>query len=123
MSETAVLHVLGALNAVLGVLAPSDPIYQVKVEQRTQNKIEIGVIWQGGGRFSLSLFDCERSQPEIIQRLFDEIQDVLADSLIARGEARPCCNGHAHPRRLVNTDGQLWWECPAEGLRTPAFRC
>jgi hypothetical protein len=122
MPENTILQVLSGLRAVLGVLAPSDDISRLRIEQRTNIEIEIEIAWQAGGRFNMSLFEGEWSHSEIIRRLFDEMQDILADSPIARGEARPRCNGHSHPRRLISEDGELWWECPTEGARTPAFR-
>jgi hypothetical protein len=115
------LLVLSGLNAVLGVLAPDDPIDEIAIKQRTEDEVEVYISWQAGGIFNQSLFRGEWSAAEIIYRLFGEMQDYLADSDMAWGEARPSCPGHTHPRGLVREGTRLRWECRANGIGPLAF--
>jgi len=115
------LLVLSGLNAVLRVLAPDDPIDDIAIKQRTGEEIEVHVTWHAGGRFNLSLFRGEWSAAEIIYRLFGEMQDSLADSDMAWGEARPPCPSHTHPRNLAREGTRLRWNCPTNGVGPPAF--
>jgi hypothetical protein len=115
------LLALSGLNAVLRVLAPDDRIDDIGIEQRTNDEIEIHVTWRAEGVFTQSLFRGEWSAAEIIYRLFGEMQDYLADSDMAWGQARPPCPGHSHPRGLVREGKKLRWNCPADGIGPHAF--
>jgi hypothetical protein len=122
LSDNVMLVVLSALNAVLRVLTPDDPIDEIIIEQRTREEVEVRVAWHAGVRFSLPLSRGEWSTVEVIYRLFGEMQDYLADSAMAFGEARPPCPGHTHPRNIVLESGaMLRWKCPTEGIGPPAF--
>lgn len=122
LSDNVMLVVLSGLNAVLRVLAPDDPIDEVVIEQRSGEEIEVRVEWHAGVRFSLPLSRGNWSAAEVIYRLFGEMQDYIADSAMAFGEARPPCPGHSHPRNLVLESGAvLRWKCPKEGIGPYAF--
>jgi hypothetical protein len=115
------LLVLSGLNAVLRVLAPDDPIDDIAIEQRTKDEVEVHVTWHAGGIFNQSLFRGEWSAAEIIYRVFGEMQDYLAESDMAWGQARPPCPGHDHPRSLAREGTGLRWMCPTNGLGSRAF--
>jgi hypothetical protein len=115
------LLTLAGLDAVLHVLAPDDAVDDLAIEQRTGDEIEVLVTWHAGDSFHLSLFRGGWSIAEIIYRLSGEMQDYLADSDMAWGQARPPCPGHNHPRSLVREGSGLRWMCPTSGLGPRAF--
>src|ERR1700730_6304221 len=121
LSDNVMLLVLSGLNAVLRVLAPDDLIDDIAINQRTQDEVEIHVTWHAEFIFNQSLFRGEWSAAEIRYRIFTEMQDYLADSEMAWGEARPPCPGHTHPRNLVRDGTKLRWNCPTNGIGPLAF--
>jgi len=120
--RSLILIVTASLIAVTSVLVPEGEVEEVSVWRRTKTEIGARVQWPGPNVFELYLDDATWPAAEVIAQLFDQMQDVLADSEMTWGEARPpCLPGHAHPRNLARTGTGLEWSCPARGTRWPAF--
>lgn len=58
--------------------------------------------------------------PGLVARVAEILQEDLAESEVAWGEARPPCPYHPHPARPVVRDGNAWWIC--ERLNEPLYR-
>ena len=121
MLTNKTLFILAVLSSVLPILAPNEVIDTVMIETQGADRVAVNVSWQAGAIFSLNLLEGDNSAPAIIYRIFSEMQDFLADSEMAWGQARPQCPGHNHPRNLAYENGTMWWECPESKARTPEF--
>ncbi len=70
----------------------------------------------GGGNFvSRGL-----SGPGLVAWVAEVLQEDLAETDVAWGQARPPCPHHPHPARPAVRDGDAWWIC--ERLREPLYR-
>lgn len=49
--------------------------------------------------------------PQLLILVADILQEDLAETAVAWGEARPPCPHHPHPARPVERDGEAWWIC------------
>ena len=50
----------------------------------------------------------------------DILQESLAETSVAWGQARPPCPSHSHPAAPVLRDREAWWVC--RSARTPLYR-
>jgi hypothetical protein len=60
------------------------------------------------------------SQPDVLVVIADILQEDLAETGVAWGQARPPCPHHPHPARPAVHDGQAWWMCPRDTI--PLYR-
>ncbi len=58
--------------------------------------------------------------PGLVARVAEILQEDLAETEVAWGQARPPCPYHPHPARPVVRDGEAWWIC--ERLNKPLYR-
>lgn len=58
--------------------------------------------------------------PPLLVWLAEVLQEDLAETQIAWGQARPPCPYHPHPVRPVLRDGGAWWVCAR--LSEPLYR-
>ena len=70
----------------------------------------------GGGNF----IPRGLTEPGLLARVAEILQEDLAETEIAWGQARPPCPYHPHPARPVVRDGEAWWIC--ERLSEPLYR-
>jgi hypothetical protein len=49
--------------------------------------------------------------PELLVRVADILQEDLAETAVAWGQARPPCPHHPHPARPAVRHGEAWWVC------------
>ena len=62
----------------------------------------------GGGNF----IPRPLTGPRLLVRVADILQEDLAETKQAWGQARPPCPYHPHPAAPVLRDGEAWWICP-----------
>ncbi|MGH2884505.1 MAG: hypothetical protein ACRDPA_17710 [Solirubrobacteraceae bacterium] len=58
--------------------------------------------------------------PGLVAWVAEILQEDLAETEVAWGQARPPCPYHPHPARPVVRDGEAWWIC--ERLNEPLYR-
>lgn len=58
--------------------------------------------------------------PELLIWVAEILQEDLAETEVAWGQARPPCPLHPHPARAVVRDGEAWWIC--ERNNEPLYR-
>ena len=58
--------------------------------------------------------------PELVAWVAEILQEDLAETEVAWGQARPPCAYHPHPARPAVRDGEAWWVC--ERLDEPLYR-
>ena len=58
--------------------------------------------------------------PGLVARVAEILQEDLAETEVAWGQARPPCPYHPHPARPTVSDGNPWWIC--ERLNEPLYR-
>lgn len=58
--------------------------------------------------------------PELVAWVAEILQEDLAESEVAWGQARPPCPYHLHAARPIVRDGEAWWVC--ERLDEPLYR-
>jgi hypothetical protein len=58
--------------------------------------------------------------PELLVLVADILQEDLAETAIAWGEARPPCPDHPHPAQPAMHSGEAWWICRSENR--PLYR-
>jgi hypothetical protein len=58
--------------------------------------------------------------PDLLVLIADILQEDLAETGVAWGQARPPCPNHPHPARPMVHDAQAWWTCPRD--MTPIYR-
>ena len=58
--------------------------------------------------------------PELVAWVAEILQEDLAETEVAWGQARPPCPDHPHPARPVVREGEAWWVC--ERLSDPLYR-
>ena len=60
------------------------------------------------------------SGPVLMAWVAEILQDDLAETNVAWGQARPPCPYHPHPARPLVRDGEAWWIC--KRIDEPLFR-
>lgn len=60
------------------------------------------------------------SGPGLVARVAEILQEDLAETDVAWGQARPPCPHHPHPARPVVRNGEAWWIC--ERVGEPLYR-
>lgn len=50
--------------------------------------------------------------PRLLVRVAEILQEDLAETSAAWGQARPPCPYHPHPAAAALCDGEAWWICP-----------
>ncbi|MBO2458550.1 hypothetical protein [Actinomadura violacea] len=117
-------RVLTALAAVVPALVKESELREVRLSDgRDGVTVEIFFTEDQASFRYISLWDGSTDLVEIVDYLFQELQDFMSETSFAWSEARPPCPGHSHPRRLALEDGALWWLCPSgdPGRKERAF--
>jgi hypothetical protein len=60
------------------------------------------------------------SGPELLVHVAELLQEDLAETAVAWGQARPPCPRHPHPTRPVLRDCEAWWICQRDN--EPLYR-
>jgi hypothetical protein len=58
--------------------------------------------------------------PELLVLVAEILQEDLAETAVAWGQARPPCPAHPHPAQPVMLRDDAWWSCRRDG--TPLYR-